>query len=52
MAKIYTEQEKQAAATELENARQNIRILGPRATNTDRKRVEKAEKQLNKVLGK
>lgn len=48
----YTEQEKQAAAKALEAARQTVRELGTRATNTDRKRVEQAEKNYKKVVGK
>lgn len=52
MARQWTEQDKQKAAKELENARQNVRELGPLATNTDRKRVEKAEKHFKKVTGR
>jgi hypothetical protein len=52
MGRSWTEQDKQSAATELENARQNVLLLGSRVTRTDVKRVEKAEKHFEKVTGK
>lgn len=47
----YSNADKIAAAKELEAARQQVRVLGQNATRTDIKRVEKAEKRYNKVMG-
>lgn len=48
----FSNQEKIKAAEELENARQAMRDLGRKATNTDRKRVESAEKNYYRVMGR
>lgn len=53
MAKIkWTEDDKQRAATELMNARQNLKELGPLARKADVDRVTKAEKEYKKITGR
>ena len=48
----YSEKAKLQAAKDLENARQQVRLLGSTATRTDIKRVENAQKHFDKVMSK
>ncbi len=53
MAKIkWTEDDKQRAATELMNARQNLKELGPLARPADVARVKEAKKNYKKITGR
>lgn len=49
---VYTDKEKIDAAKELENSRAQVRLKGGNATETDKARVRKAEKNYTKVTGK
>lgn len=52
MPKIYTEAEKLAAATEVMNARQNLKELGPNARKSDIARLKKAKQTYTRVVGR
>lgn len=48
----WTEQDKQKAATELINARQNLKLLGPNANKADVDRVKRAKADYEKKTGR
>ena len=48
----WTEEDKQKAATELMNARQNLKELGSLARESDRERVKKAKQKYQQVTGR
>jgi hypothetical protein len=48
----WTEDDKQRAATELINARQNLKLLGPNARKSDIDRVERAKAAYRKKTGR